>query len=97
VNAMRKVCDDFSPDLRESNGEPGHVHLLVQYPPKVPVSALVNSLKGVSARRLRADSTGPLNRASAHRHFGSRPTSPPAAGVPHCPPSVKYVVPQQPA
>jgi putative transposase len=30
-----------------------HRHLLVEYPPKVPVAALVNSLKGVSARRLR--------------------------------------------
>lgn len=29
------------------------MHLLVEYPPKVPVAALVNSLKGVSARRLR--------------------------------------------
>ena len=29
------------------------MHLLVEYPPKVNVSALVNSLKGVSARRLR--------------------------------------------
>lgn len=32
-----------------------HVHLLVEYPPKVPVSALVNSLKGASSRRLRAE------------------------------------------
>jgi putative transposase len=30
-----------------------HVHLLVQYPPKVAVSSLVNSLKGVSSRLLR--------------------------------------------
>jgi putative transposase len=29
------------------------VHLLVEYPPEVPVAALVNSLKGMSARRLR--------------------------------------------
>jgi putative transposase len=29
------------------------VHLLVEYLLKVPVSALANSLKGVSARRLR--------------------------------------------
>ena len=30
-----------------------HVHLLVNYPPKVSVSALVNSLKGVSSRMIR--------------------------------------------
>ena len=29
------------------------MHLLVNYPPKVSVSALVNSLKGVSSRRLK--------------------------------------------
>jgi putative transposase len=29
------------------------VHLLVNYPPKVAVSALVNSLKGVSSRMIR--------------------------------------------
>jgi putative transposase len=31
------------------DGEDDHVHLLVNYPPKVAVSALVNSLKGVSS------------------------------------------------
>ncbi|VWX29394.1 hypothetical protein ENHY17A_100287 [Moraxellaceae bacterium 17A] len=30
-----------------------HVHLLVVYPPKVAISSLVNSLKGVSSRLLR--------------------------------------------
>jgi putative transposase len=32
----------------EFDGEGDHVHLLVNYPPKVSVSSLVNSLKGVS-------------------------------------------------
>lgn len=31
-----------------------HVHLLVKYPPRVSLSRLVNSLKGVSSRRLRS-------------------------------------------
>jgi putative transposase len=35
------------------DGDDNHVHLLVQYPPKVAVSSLVNSLKGVSSRLLR--------------------------------------------
>jgi putative transposase len=30
----------------EIDGEDGHVHLLVGYPPKLSVSSLVNSLKG---------------------------------------------------
>jgi len=68
---MRKVCGDFEADLREFNGEADHVHLLVFYPPKVPVSALVNSLKGVSARRLRSEYTGRVNRARMNGHFWS--------------------------
>ncbi|MCC8988334.1 MAG: IS200/IS605 family transposase [Candidatus Contendobacter sp.] len=54
-NALSTVCGAFEATLDEFNGERDHVHLLVQYPPKVSISALVNSLKGVSARRLRQD------------------------------------------
>jgi putative transposase len=50
------VCVDFGAVLTECNGEDDHVHLLIEYPPKVAVSSLVNSLKGVSARRLRQQS-----------------------------------------
>jgi len=41
-----KVCADFDATLIEVDGERDHVHLLVEYPPKVSISALVNSLKG---------------------------------------------------
>ena len=49
------VCIDFEAELVEMNGEDDHVHLLVNYPPKVAVSKLVNSLKGVSSRLLRKE------------------------------------------
>jgi putative transposase len=52
---LSSVCDDFEATLEEFNGETDHIHLLVYYPPKVAISTLVNSLKGVSARRLRQD------------------------------------------
>lgn len=52
---MRTVCDDFEVQLVEFNGEANHVHLLVNFPPKVALSRLVNSLKGVSSRRLRQE------------------------------------------
>ena len=68
---IRKVCADFGAELAEFNGEDNHVHLLVTYPPKVAISALVNSLKGVSARRLRSEFTGQVNRATMHGHFWS--------------------------
>jgi hypothetical protein len=48
-----KVCKDFEAELIEFDGEGNHVHLLVNYPPKMEISKLVNSLKGVSSRLLR--------------------------------------------
>ncbi|WP_081642972.1 IS200/IS605 family transposase [Nocardiopsis sp. CNS-639] len=50
---MRQVCETMGAELREFNGEDDHVHLLVHYPPKLPVSTLVNRLKGTSAHYLR--------------------------------------------
>ena len=49
------VCSEFESRLVEMDGEDNHVHLLVEYPPKVAVSSLVNSLKGVSSRLLRKE------------------------------------------
>ncbi|MEU6217631.1 IS200/IS605 family transposase [Streptomyces sp. NPDC047022] len=69
---MRAVCEDFESELKEFNGEKDHVHLLVHYPPKVALSKLVNSLKGVSSRRLRQEYTAQVNRAIMHGHFWSR-------------------------
>lgn len=66
---MRKVCEDFEADLIEFNGEEDHVHLLIHYPPKVTLSHPVNSLKGVSSRRLRQQFTGRTNRAITHGRF----------------------------
>ena len=47
------VCSDFEAELIEFDGEDDHVHLLINYPPKVSVSKLVNSLKGVSSHLIR--------------------------------------------
>ncbi len=52
---MRDVCRDFECGLAEFNGEANHVHLLVRFPPKVALPRLVNSLKGMSSRRLRPE------------------------------------------
>lgn len=52
---MRDVCADFGTELAEFNGEADHVRLLVNFPPTVAISRLVNSLKGVSSRRMRQE------------------------------------------
>ena len=50
---FKSICEKFDASLEECNGEDDHVHLLINYPPKVPVSKLVNNLKTVSSRMLR--------------------------------------------
>ena len=52
-SAFTSVCSDFESLRVEFDGEDDHVHLLVNYPPKIAVAALVNSLKGVSNRLIR--------------------------------------------
>ena len=47
------VCQDFEAELVEFDGEKDYVHLLINYPPKVSVTSLVNSLKVVSSRLIR--------------------------------------------
>jgi putative transposase len=54
-SSFASVCTDFGVELVEMDGENDHVHLLINYPPKLAVSNLVNSLKGVSSRLLRRD------------------------------------------
>ncbi|MGN9843250.1 IS200/IS605 family transposase [Nonomuraea sp. H19] len=51
-----RACADFETEPREFNGEAHHVHPLVNLPPKIALSKLVNSLKGVSSRRMRQES-----------------------------------------
>lgn len=47
------------------------MHLLVHYPPKVRLSKLVNSLKGVSARLLRKEYDSHVRRYLWGGHFRS--------------------------
>ena len=67
---FESVCADFEVRLQEFNGESDHVHLLVHYPPKVRLSELVNSLKGVSSRRLKQEFPEILSFWSARKSRG---------------------------
>ncbi|QDN74518.1 IS200/IS605 family transposase (plasmid) [Streptomyces sp. S1A1-7] len=68
---MQDVCADFGAELHEFNGEKDHAHLLVHYPPKIALSRLVGSLKGVSARRLRQEFPDHIRRYLWGDHFWS--------------------------
>ena len=68
---MRVVCADLGTEPVEFNGDPDHVHLLVHHPPKVSISKLVGSLKGVSARRLRQEYPDHIRKYLWGAHFWS--------------------------
>ncbi|MFF9489004.1 IS200/IS605 family transposase [Streptomyces sp. NPDC014676] len=81
---MREVCTDFEAELKQFNDEQDHAHLLVHYPPKAQLSKLVNSLKGVSSRRLRQEYDNHVRRYLWSEHFrsGSRMAFTPLKGGP---------------
>jgi len=51
--AFESVAEKMGFEIVEFNGEADHVHLLIEYPPRLALSKIVNSLKGVSSRILR--------------------------------------------
>lgn len=53
ISQEKEICQYFPSREMEFDGEKDHVHLLIEYRPKIAVSALVNSLKGVSSRLIR--------------------------------------------
>jgi hypothetical protein len=73
---MRAVRADFETELVEFNGEPNHVHLLVNFPPKVALSRLVNSLK--ASRHGGCDRSSPswFATTGGRSACGQGPTSP---------------------
>src|ERR1035438_4466295 len=66
---LGEVCAKMGCTLREFDGEDDHVHLLVDYPPKLAISRLVNSLKLVSARFLRKRNFPEVRRKLWGVHF----------------------------
>ena len=49
--SFQEVAKSMDFKLEEFEGEADHIHALIEYPPKLSISAIVNSLKGVSSRR----------------------------------------------
>ncbi|MEL7034459.1 MAG: IS200/IS605 family transposase [Cyanobacteria bacterium J06592_8] len=48
--SFKRVALQMNFKLIEFNGEADHVHAVIEYPPKLSVSTIVNHLKGVSSR-----------------------------------------------
>jgi putative transposase len=52
---FRYTCFKWESSVVEFNAEEDHVHLLIDYNPKVQISKLVNNLKTVSSRLIRKE------------------------------------------
>ena len=50
-----RVAEKSGFQLLEFNGEPDHVHLLIEYSPATPVSQIASQVKGVTSRVLRKE------------------------------------------
>jgi len=50
----RKVCETMGCQLIACDGEADHIHIMLEYPPKLSISVIVNALKGTSSRLLRS-------------------------------------------
>lgn len=68
---MTSVASDMGAGLDAVEADGDHVHLLVSYPPQLALSTLVNSLKGVSSRRLRQKDWPEVTRALSGAAFWS--------------------------
>lgn len=51
AKSFTEVASKMDFQVLEFNGEADHIHALIEFPPKLSVSQMVNALKGVSSRR----------------------------------------------
>jgi putative transposase len=59
---FENTCVKWRCRVTEFNGESDHIHLIINYPPDVEVSKLVNNLKTVSSRLIRKEFNEQVNR-----------------------------------
>jgi len=71
---------DFEVDLVEFNGEAHHVHLLVNYPPKVRLSELVNKPQGSLLPAAEAGVPGDLDALERAQEQGASMAQPHRSG-----------------
>lgn len=67
-----RLCEQWECELLEFNGEPDHLHLLLDLNPKVTPSVFVNNLKTVSSRLIRKEFAAQLRKVYWKPIFCSR-------------------------
>ncbi len=49
--SFKSVAEKMNFQILEFTGEKDHVHALIEYPPKLSISEILNAIKGVSSRK----------------------------------------------
>ena len=68
---FKETCGQMDCELFEFNGEDDHVHMLISYPPKVPLASLVGKLKGKSSYFIRKEYWQAVKKKLWGKHFWS--------------------------
>lgn len=71
IDAARQVCENNETTLVEADGEADHLHLLIDYPPKMSLSALVGIIKTNTSRKVREQQWPEVTQALWGKHFWS--------------------------
>jgi putative transposase len=71
VGTAREVCERHGAALIEADGEDDHLHLLIEYPPKVALSTLVGAIKTNTSKRVREQGWPEITNALWGDHFWS--------------------------
>lgn len=71
VDQARRSCEMMGAALLEADGEDDHLHLLVEYPPKVALSKLVGAIKTNTSRIVRQQQWPEVNTALWGKQFWS--------------------------
>ena len=67
----RSTCERFEVQVLEVDGEADHLHLLIDYPPKVSLSKLVGAIKTNTSRSVRAQDWPEVRSVLWGEHFWS--------------------------
>jgi len=71
-DAFGEILADWRCRLLEFGGEADHVHLLLEIPPALHISPLINNLKSASSRRIRNRFAEPLKQFYGKPYFWHR-------------------------
>jgi putative transposase len=71
IHTAREVCERLGVDLIEADGDVDHLHLLVDYPPKLSMSAFVGAVKTNTSLRIRQKDFEEVTTSLWGKHFWS--------------------------